>query len=82
VGGEEFVILFPNTTLKISTEIGEKLLKLVETNLNTISDKTITISMGISEMLKGDTEDSLYRRVDKLLYVSKHNGKNMISSLM
>jgi len=80
VGGEEFVILFPNTPIGLSTEIGEKLCRLVEHNLNTIADKTITISAGLSEIQKNDNEDSLYRRVDKLLYLSKQNGKNRISS--
>lgn len=79
VGGEEFVVLFPNTPLKTAVEIGEKLRKLVETGLNTISDKTITISLGVTEVQNNDTEDSLYRRVDKLLYISKHNGKNKLS---
>lgn len=79
VGGEEFVILFPNTSLKTSTEIAGKLRKLIETSLNTIADRSITISVGITEIQNSDTEDSLYRRVDKLLYVSKHNGKNRVT---
>lgn len=80
IGGEEFVVLFPNTTLKKSIDIAEKLRKLIGENLNTISNRTITVSMGITEMKKSDTEDSMYRRVDELLYISKQNGKNMMTS--
>lgn len=80
MGGEEFVVLFPNTSLKIAVEIAEKLRVLVEQNLNTLNEKAITISIGITQIHESDTEDSLYRRVDKLLYVSKRTGKNKISS--
>lgn len=80
MGGEEFVVLFPNTSLKSTVEIAEKLRALVEKNLNTLNEKAITISIGITQIHKSDTEDSLYRRVDKLLYVSKRTGKNKVSS--
>ena len=52
----------------------------VEKNLNTLNEKAITISIGITQIHESDTEDSLYRRVDKLLYVSKRTGKNKVSS--
>lgn len=80
IGGEEFIILFSNAPLKLAIEIAEKLRELVEKNLNTISDRTITISIGITEIKENDTEDSLYRRVDNLLYVSKRTGKNQVTS--
>lgn len=80
MGGEEFVVLFPNTSLRSTVEIAEKLRALVEKNLNTLNEKAITISIGITQIHKSDTEDSLYRRVDKLLYVSKRTGKNKVSS--
>lgn len=80
MGGEEFVVLFPNTSLKIAVEIAEKLRTLVEKNIHTLTEKAITISIGITQIGENDTEDSLYRRVDKLLYVSKRTGKNKITS--
>lgn len=80
MGGEEFVVLFPNTSLKIAVEIAEKLRTLVEKNIHTLTEKAITISIGITQISENDTEDSLYRRVDKLLYVSKRTGKNKVSS--
>ena len=80
MGGEEFVVLFPNTSLKIAVEIAEKLRILVEKNIHTLTEKAITISIGITQIGENDTEDSLYRRVDKLLYVSKRTGKNKITS--
>lgn len=80
VGGEEFVILFPNTVLYDAKDVAEKIRIVVEENLNSIDNKSITISIGISEVDIKDTEDSLYRRVDGLLYQSKHNGKNRVTA--
>ena len=48
MGGEEFVVLFPNTSLKIAVEIAEKLRTLVEKNIHTLTEKAITISIGIT----------------------------------
>lgn len=45
-----------------------------------IENKTITVSMRISKIKEDDTEDSIYRRVDNLMYLSKKSGKNKISS--
>lgn len=80
VGGEEFVILCQNVTLKESVEVAHKIRAAVEQRLSTISDKTITISIGVTEVNATDTEDSIYRRVDALLYDSKHSGKNSVKS--
>jgi diguanylate cyclase (GGDEF)-like protein len=80
VGGEEFVILCPNTYLIDAVEIAEKVREVVALHLNTIDNKSITISVGVSQVEVNDTEDSLYRRVDGLLYKSKHNGKNIVTS--
>ena len=52
----------------------------MEKNIHTLTEKAITISIGITQIGENDTEDSLYRRVDKLLYVSKRTGKNKVSS--
>lgn len=79
VGGEEFVILCPNTDINDSKEIAYKIRTIVENNLTTIENKSITISIGVSEVQIKDTEDSIYRRVDELLYQSKHSGKNTVS---
>lgn len=80
VGGEEFVILCQNMTLQASVEVAHKIRAAIEQTLSSISDKTITISIGVTEVNSNDTEDSIYRRADALLYDSKHNGKNLVTS--
>lgn len=80
VGGEEFVILCQNITLTESLEVAHKIRTAVEQTLSTINDKTITISIGVTEVNANDTEDSIYRRADTLLYDSKNSGKNSVTS--
>lgn len=80
VGGEEFLIIFPQLTLAKAVELAESLRENVEKNLNTIEDKTITISLGVTEAKKTDTADSLFKRIDEFLYISKNDGRNRVTS--
>lgn len=78
VGGEEFVIIFTQTKLENAYKISQKLRLLVASS-EIIKDRKITISMGLSEFRKDDDVDTIYQRVDKLLYQAKNDGKNRIS---
>jgi len=80
VGGEEFVILFTETTIDAAKIVAENIRNSVENDLKTLVSEKVTISIGLAEVEKNDTEDSLYKRVDGLLYYSKINGKNMVST--
>jgi diguanylate cyclase (GGDEF)-like protein len=80
VGGEEFVILLPVTSLSEAKDVADKLKTIVANDLTTIENRQITVSIGVTEVHSEDTEDSMYRRVDELLYCSKHHGKNMVTS--
>ncbi|MFT7860881.1 MAG: diguanylate cyclase [Sulfurimonas sp.] len=79
IGGEEFVVLLENTSLEKAKTLTLSLLELIETQLTTIKEQTVTVSMGLTEANKNDSEDSLYKRADALLYRSKQNGKNRAS---
>jgi diguanylate cyclase (GGDEF)-like protein len=79
VGGEEFVILLSDTNLDKSKYVAEKIRKDVE-SLEMVRNEVITISIGLTEVKENDTISSLYKRVDSLLYFSKKNGKNIVSS--
>lgn len=80
IGGEEFIILFSEMPLRESIKVAEKIRKNVEKSLNLIRNKKITISIGVSEVQIFDNEDSIYKRVDKLMYISKDTGKNKITT--
>ena len=77
-GGEEFAIIFPNTTLeqaKTSLDRFEKNLKELK-----IDDKNITVSGAIVEYKDEGLMDFI-KQVDNALYEVKENGKNNIKIL-
>lgn len=78
VGGEEFIILLSKTNLKEASIVAEKIRNKVS-EMTTIPDISITISIGLCEVQPKDTEDVIYQRVDQLLYTSKKAGKNRVS---
>jgi len=80
IGGEEFVILFTQTSIYEAEIVAENIRISVENNLKTLKNEKVTISVGLTEVEKNDTEDLIYKRADGLLYYSKINGKNMVST--
>ncbi|WP_164970286.1 GGDEF domain-containing protein [Halarcobacter ebronensis] len=79
VGGEEFMILLPNTDIENGHKVCRKLLHCTQESLLVEEKKKVTVSVGLVEVKEDDTEESIYKRVDILLYKSKRNGKNQIS---
>lgn len=79
IGGEEFVILFSKTSIKDAFDITEKIRELVS-NMNIVDNETITISIGLTQIKEEDEINLIYERIDKLMYKSKHNGKNQTTS--
>jgi diguanylate cyclase (GGDEF)-like protein/PAS domain S-box-containing protein len=79
VGGEEFVILLSNTDLGSAKTLAEKLRERVEKDVDTLEDRSVTISVGVSEVREYDTVDSIFKRADDNLYKSKDNGRNTIT---
>ena len=47
--------------------------------MNMIENEKITISIGLTQVNEEDDPTSIYERIDKLMYISKHNGKNQTS---
>ncbi|MDF1617940.1 sensor domain-containing diguanylate cyclase [Petrocella sp. FN5] len=80
-GGEEFILILPNSD-SISLEVlCEKLRMLVENSSvdRSNTDLKITISIGATIMRKSDTLESIINRADCLLYESKENGRNRVT---
>ncbi|WP_296751854.1 GGDEF domain-containing protein [Roseiflexus sp.] len=76
-GGEEFVVLLPQTRLSDA----QTALERVRLALHTIalpSVHPITASFGIAAYLPGDTSESLLHRADQALYLAKTTGRNRI----
>jgi diguanylate cyclase (GGDEF)-like protein len=78
-GGEEFLILLPDTALDQAHEIAERLRSYVETN-PAPSNIQITISLGIAVIRQhGNSLESLITAADHALYAAKRNGRNQVA---
>jgi two-component system cell cycle response regulator len=82
LGGEEFVIIMPDTILKRACQIGERLRACIAADHfrpNFEAVLSVTASVGIST-LEGasDTVELLMHRADKALYVAKRDGRNRV----
>jgi two-component system cell cycle response regulator len=80
-GGEEFVVLMPDTDLESSEVVANRLLQAIGTKTiatRSAGDLTVTCSIGCTSSLEGDTADSLLKRADEALYEAKHGGRNRI----
>jgi diguanylate cyclase (GGDEF)-like protein len=81
-GGEEFLIMLPQTKVEIAAEIAERLRMSVERWRLIHQEKlwplNITISLGVAEMNRDETLDSLIDRADKALYRAKQGGRNAV----
>lgn len=76
-GGEEFILVFPETSKENAFKICEKIRKAVEETSFLKDDKPVTISLGISSYPDlGLVEEELIEKADQALYVSKNNGRN------
>jgi len=77
-GGEEFVMLLPETEIEPAQAVVEKLRKSVEECDFHHGEKrvSITVSGGMTQFRKGDTAETAFERADQFLYKAKGNGKN------
>lgn len=72
-GGDEFVVLLPNTRMSQAVIAAEKLRKAVGA---WEFKRPMTISVGVAEFKTGLSRFELIMRVDRALYQAKHHGRN------
>lgn len=78
-GGEEFLIILPNTSLEEAKIIANRLLVEINKDLYSATNLNITCSMGLSSISKIKNEpkiDNLIKNADDALYKAKNLGKN------
>jgi diguanylate cyclase (GGDEF)-like protein/PAS domain S-box-containing protein len=76
-GGEEFIIILPETTLESAIKIAEKLRYGFE-KAEFIKGRVVTASFGVVELLKDENWDGLIKRADDLMYKAKKSGRNRV----
>ena len=79
-GGEEFLILLPQTNLLGAFTVANKIRTSIEANIFTTNSLNITASFGVTQLLENDDESSFIARSDKFLYEAKKTGKNKVVS--
>lgn len=84
MGGEEFVVVMPNTAMDTAEKIAERVRASIQNTRFQIDASgraiPITVSIGIADRGADSGPDSVYKRADKALYRAKTEGRNRVSA--
>lgn len=80
LGGEEFIIVMPNTSLDEALTKAEQLRAETELQHFDSMQRGVTASFGVAEFLSSDDANSLLKHVDEAVYASKHGGRNRVTA--
>ena len=82
-GGEEFIMILPETTLDKASILVERLREQVESHELCHEEHTInyTLSIGITQWADGEKPEEAIARADANLYQAKQEGRNRIISI-
>ena len=79
VGGEEFVILLPSTTLTAAAQVAERLRVAVE-QMVVPKVGRLTVSLGVANCPQSGFEvEAVLKAADEMLYASKRGGRNRVT---
>jgi two-component system cell cycle response regulator len=82
LGGEEFVVVMPETDLAVATMVAERLRRRIASEPFQVQQGTrnieVTISIGIAGLGAGDTASGVLKRADQALYRAKRDGRNRV----
>ena len=77
IGGEEFLLLLPDTREEDSCKLAEDL-RLAVSDAFRLRELPVTISIGVSEWHRDDDQDSWLRNADDALYLAKEMGRDRV----
>jgi diguanylate cyclase (GGDEF)-like protein len=79
-GGEEFIVLMPDTGLRSAVEAAERVRKAVHSMRLASAQGPfgVTVSIGVAQLEPEEAADRLTHRVDKALYAAKHGGRDRV----
>jgi len=81
LGGEEFGLLMPETTLEQARIVAERVRQVWDASPVNLDGELIhsTMSIGVAEAMEADQSlEDLLRRVDRMLYKAKESGRNRV----
>jgi len=76
-GGEEFLIIMPDTTAVEATRSAERIRTVIEKHCFEGID-TMTVSLGLTQWREGEDLNTLFKRLDQLMYKAKERGRNQL----
>jgi len=85
-GGEEFVIVMPDTPPHVAAEVAERLRAQIESDGFSIENGArsieVTVSVGVTSLIQSEAESAkaLLKRADEALYEAKQTGRNRVVS--
>jgi two-component system, cell cycle response regulator len=85
IGGEEFVIVLPNTNVEVAAKIADRMRRSISGKPFNVGARngplTITVSIGVAAVEgSSDTMDAILKRADEALYSAKRSGRNRVNS--
>ena len=87
VGGEEFALLLPAGRLAEAQELAEQLRNKIATsrirraNAREQTLERVTLSLGVTQLARGESANDFFERADRALYASKRSGRNCVTVL-
>lgn len=81
VGGEEFVVVLPDTPEEEARQVGERLRQVIarDTYIREGEEIPFTVSIGVAERDPGEAEfEALLKRADDAMYAAKRGGRNRV----
>ncbi len=81
IGGEEFAIVLPDHPIELAAKRGHDALERIRREVFVQNNKELrfTISLGISQLNKGESVSNWIKRADTALYESKNTGRNKLT---
>jgi diguanylate cyclase (GGDEF)-like protein len=75
-GGEEFIVILPETPFSGAIVAAEKIRREIEkANINGLH---VTVSVGVTSFNKGDSPEEIVKRADEAMYEAKRGGRNRV----
>jgi diguanylate cyclase (GGDEF)-like protein len=79
IGGEEFCLILPRTTLSEASSAAERLRGIIErTVVEPLPKGAVTASFGVYQSTAGDGLQQMLKHCDEALYEAKHAGRNRV----